>query len=1317
MSNTRRLTTDRWFGEIEHRIDHLQETFEYVAANKPSEDGLTEWVLETTNAETTDGVQRRLQFLNSVDLLTTTADTYSLTNYSEEYLKTGDPTVLYEALTANVIGFDALLKAAAESPITDEECREILAETDDFDGSVGVAVRHREWLQTLDLLTQSDTQNGYALTDFARANLPDITTLSNSSADSRFRLGAEYERQQLHNEYGGNRQSGISPCGDHPIIFVFTGSGGDKYGYDDEFQADGRYKYTGEGKEGDMEFSRGNKAIRDHHETGDKIYLFHQKGDGDVIYLGQFEYDEHEWLQLPDHSDDERDAIRFTLAPVGEILMYDRDGDGFTRFDPTQDINTASPKASNILMARGYKGPFHRNVSRSLANYFSESKRAESQSILSSYPLTEDEDSQVDHDRLQSLLESETVTAWGAKEKDANLFKQLSEGDFFIMCTGQPSVVRYIQRIDFCLGEEAPLTLRQDLSDAIWTSPDYEYLWFSESNVVEIDLPEEEFIELIREIKPDFEISDWFPPQGKNATIVEDEVVEHFGGPEGFIKRLTEWDGTPRELGTDNYFWFDCAQTDRDVRTEQFFEFKQTATELSQEVLAAEDDGRVLLHDNGTVFAHARIGNIEGSRRDGSIYKAVNLLDYEELTPTTVTELKMDREEHLGNDGQAYLSEFSIDDIPNVIEASAENYNSVIEQTTSQTESTCGDIITEQAPYYWVNQGANEDEVAGDFLRAPDDGAWHHDLAKLEVDDIVFNYHDGAIIGYSTVTDPVSAVEIEGETHCRVDVEFTPFDEPVGFPAVFEYLQRDEIRLDDYYPVNEAGINQQYLFNLSAAAGEYLLQQGTGVEEYPDLETAEADLEGDIEAIRSDLGFLAQSLLSATITEWTTVLRRNNFVSGDIRRGDYEVVDQIKSIYETHESQLTELANQYGVGELNDCSPPEVLYVVLVRALQREAGVAESRLNFNHVKLPHILDASYQDAEPISPVDSPPENAEELARQLQSKGQLVFHGPPGTGKTYTAQQFSRWWLQSISADPHSEQFETVTFHPSFTYEDFIEGLTAKEQNGGVEYKVEPGVFQSFVDRATDAYEEAVANGDPIEAPPYVLVIDEINRGNLAQIFGETITLLEQDKRLDADNETTVRLPHSGEPFVIPPNVYVIGTMNTADRSIALVDAALRRRFRFVHFGPSIEALCSVYEFHDYDAVKEAAGGAINNADQLLALSICALTHLNDKIRSNPDLGRGKQLGHTTLMGIDRDQSTDEQLQAIRDRWRYEIMPLLEEYYFGQFDRIEQELFEGAGSQLFDTEAQEIKPFEYDAVAVMCDELVGEVDADLEWLAT
>lgn len=323
---------------------------------------------------------------------------------------------------------------------------------------------------------------------------------------------------------------------------------------------------------------------------------------------------------------------------------------------------------------------------------------------------------------------------------------------------------------------------------------------------------------------------------------------------------------------------------------------------------------------------------------------------------------------------------------------------------------------------------------------------------------------------------------------------------------------------------------------------------------------------------------------------------------------------------------------------------------------------------------------------PLSPIPEKPENAEEIARQISHAKQVVFHGPPGTGKTYTGQKFARWWIQEQTDNPTEDQLEVVTFHPSFTYEDFIEGLTAEEHGGGVSYRINDGIFKRICDRATKAYE---SEG---ESKPFVLIIDEINRGNLAQIFGETITLLEPDKRLGEENATATTLPHSKDRFTVPPNVYVIGTMNTADRSIALVDAALRRRFRFISFPPKTEIL---YEVHGFDGAKDVEDTATNDTEpvgQLLALSIKGLEALNESIRSSPNLGKGKQIGHSYLLDIKEGTSTQTRLDSITDAWKYEILPLLEEYYFSQFDRIQQDLFHGRGGRLFDWEHEEIKHF-------------------------
>jgi 5-methylcytosine-specific restriction protein B len=330
---------------------------------------------------------------------------------------------------------------------------------------------------------------------------------------------------------------------------------------------------------------------------------------------------------------------------------------------------------------------------------------------------------------------------------------------------------------------------------------------------------------------------------------------------------------------------------------------------------------------------------------------------------------------------------------------------------------------------------------------------------------------------------------------------------------------------------------------------------------------------------------------------------------------------------------------------------------------------------------------------PVS--DDPPEKpsrADEIARQLDSTNQVVFYGPPGTGKTYVAQQFARWWTyERTGSEPLDEQVQTVTFHPSFSYEDFLEGLTAEVQNGNVTYEIDDGVFKRIAETARDAYRRAKDNDET--PPPYVLIVDEINRGNLAQIFGETVTQLESDKRLDQDNETVVRLAHSDDSFVVPPNLYLVGTMNTADRSIALVDAALRRRFRFVSFPPAFDEVVDHYDL-PADPVENG-----DDFEALLGLSVAALRELNDRITKSADLGKGKQIGHARLFGL-------SETRDLRDAWRYDILPLLEEYYFGQFDRIRQELFDDNGEELFDWERERVRDFTTSGLAEALGKLVN-----------
>jgi 5-methylcytosine-specific restriction protein B len=368
---------------------------------------------------------------------------------------------------------------------------------------------------------------------------------------------------------------------------------------------------------------------------------------------------------------------------------------------------------------------------------------------------------------------------------------------------------------------------------------------------------------------------------------------------------------------------------------------------------------------------------------------------------------------------------------------------------------------------------------------------------------------------------------------------------------------------------------------------------------------------------------------------------------------------------------------KYGISAGND--------VEKLDSLERE--LAEDEDSIDYTKILQHLDNELERFWDLNEVEettnsSKPQRFDEIKEQIERNSQLVFYGAVGTGKTYTAQKFARYWVEPEEKEKIDERVETVTFHPSFSYEDFIEGLTAKKQGDNVAYEIENGIFKEMTKKALEAYREAENKS---QAPRYVLIIDEINRGNLPKILGETITLLEDDKRLDQDNEVRTSLSHSGDEFVIPPNLKIIGTMNTADRSVSLVDTAIRRRFRFLRFAPDYDLLIEKLGFEGSQELKDTIREG-NDADRVMkALSILALEEVNQKIIESGNLGKGKQIGHSYLLG-------KESQNSIKDVWRFEILPLLEEYFFSQFQRMKTEIFDGKEPAIIDWEKEEIKDF-------------------------
>jgi 5-methylcytosine-specific restriction protein B len=247
---------------------------------------------------------------------------------------------------------------------------------------------------------------------------------------------------------------------------------------------------------------------------------------------------------------------------------------------------------------------------------------------------------------------------------------------------------------------------------------------------------------------------------------------------------------------------------------------------------------------------------------------------------------------------------------------------------------------------------------------------------------------------------------------------------------------------------------------------------------------------------------------------------------------------------------------------------------------------------------------------------------QKIADLLWDRRQLIFYGPPGTGKTYLAKALARHLTQDGAV-------RLVQFHPSYAYEDFFEGFRPQGEDGGrLSFKLTPGPFRLFAEAAKD---------NP--TTPYILIIDEINRANLARVFGELYFLLEY-------RDEAISLQYSPkEEFTLPPNLFVIGTMNTADRSIARIDTAMRRRFAFVELDPRKPPVRGLLA--RWLADKKLPG----EPAQLLDLLNARLADAEAAI------------GPSYLMKT----SVHEQPEGLERVWQYEILPLLEDLFYGQPD--------------------------------------------------
>ena len=347
----------------------------------------------------------------------------------------------------------------------------------------------------------------------------------------------------------------------------------------------------------------------------------------------------------------------------------------------------------------------------------------------------------------------------------------------------------------------------------------------------------------------------------------------------------------------------------------------------------------------------------------------------------------------------------------------------------------------------------------------------------------------------------------------------------------------------------------------------------------------------------------------------------------------------------------TYLSYQYGI-PLGNNPPPGAEYIELLEEIRgkmkNEAPPIHSFPELS-VKAWIGIPETPKPEEGNSVQDNQPEyHNNDSPNLMKHPRNVILYGPPGTGKTYHTivkaleiitgdntwggkdREVER--MQKFHELRQGGQVGMVTFHQNYAYEDFIEGIKPKLDDSNISYELKKGIFRKIAEAA----QENTKN--------YVLIIDEINRGNIAKIFGELITLIEETKRLGQLEELKITLPYSGKDFGVPDNLYIIGTMNTADRSIAMLDTALRRRFTFEEMMPDASLL----------PAEEVAGVSLPRL----------LNAMNDRIANLHD--RDHQIGHSYLMRI-------ENPAALKTVFQHKIIPLLQEYFYDDWGKINEVL--------------------------------------------